>query len=332
MGVKGFSVMSLGSAKIFEPEKVGYQDSIDIIKDELQKTRRSFIKIGWYLKHIREQELYREENYQNIFDFAYDKFHLSQPTANRFIQICEEFSVNHNSPELDQQYADYSVSQLFEMLPMTSDQKEKVSPEMTVKEMRQIKKADKHKIDAEQEEIPGQTSIESDFPEYLPKGTNDTVIDGEYQEVAEKENDIYATSHTQSAFDKKPERHNIEMVSDEDAEISDPEQLVQLPLLKNNDQRKKWLVNYREWGLWYRDEHIDVNYYKYDFDDGSRLIVAEYPQRMGYWKNEKEDEYRYHLLEKNRKGYKGSYDQQYMPSTDSETYLIEFLKNVQNKR
>ena len=79
MGVKGFSVMSLGSAKIFEPEKVGYQDSIDIIKDELQKTRRSFIKIGWYLKHIREQELYREENYQSMENHALLQIKMQKP-------------------------------------------------------------------------------------------------------------------------------------------------------------------------------------------------------------------------------------------------------------
>lgn len=102
--------------------------------------------------------------------------------------------------------------------------------------------------------------------------------------------------------------------------------------MKNNDQRKEWLKNYKEWGLWYRDENIDVNYYKYDFSDGSRLVVAEYPKRRRYW-NTKElaDEHYYHLLEKNREYYgcKERYDHPYTHSTDSETYLVEFLKNLQ---
>ena len=105
-----------------------------------------------------------------------------------------------------------------------------------------------------------------------------------------------------------------------------------LPAMKNNDQRKEWLKNYKEWGLWYRDENIDVNYYKYDFSDGSRLVVAEYPKRRRYW-NTKElaDEHYYHLLEKNREYYgcKERYDHPYTHSTDSETYLVEFLKNLQ---
>ena len=106
----------------------------------------------------------------------------------------------------------------------------------------------------------------------------------------------------------------------------------ELPAMKNNDQRKEWLKNYKDWGIWYRDENIDVNYYKYDFSDGSRLVVAEYPHRRMYWNpNEFEDEHYYHLLDKNRKYYGSdkTFEQQYVNSTDSETSLVEFLKNLQ---
>lgn len=108
-------------------------------------------------------------------------------------------------------------------------------------------------------------------------------------------------------------------------------QRTELPVLKNNDQRKEWLENYKEWGLWYRDENIDVNYYKFDFADGSRLVVAEYPQRYQYWREKREDEAFYHLLEKNKQGYKKTYDEVYRNTTDSETYLVEFLKKIQKK-
>lgn len=105
----------------------------------------------------------------------------------------------------------------------------------------------------------------------------------------------------------------------------------ELPVLKNNEQRKEWLGNFKKWGLWYRDEKIDVNYYKFDFQDGSRLVVAEYPQRQEYWKGEPEDEHFFHLLEKNKQGYKRTYDEQYRQRVDSEDYLVEFLKNMQKK-
>lgn len=112
-------------------------------------------------------------------------------------------------------------------------------------------------------------------------------------------------------------------------EIIQPE----LPSLKNTDQRKEWLRNYKTWGLWYRDENIDVNYYRYDFQDGSRLIVAEHPQRQDYWRKDARDEYFFHLLEKGKKGYGNTrYDEKYRNTPDSETYLVEFLKDLQKKR
>ena len=108
----------------------------------------------------------------------------------------------------------------------------------------------------------------------------------------------------------------------------------ELPKFKNNDQRKEWLRNYEAWGLWYTDRNIDVKYYKYDFADGSRLVVTEYLNRINGWNGkEKEDEYYFHLLEKDKKPYGDGkpYDKQYMNATDSETYLVEFLKNLQKK-
>lgn len=106
----------------------------------------------------------------------------------------------------------------------------------------------------------------------------------------------------------------------------------ELPRLKNNEERKEWLENYQDWGLWYRDERLDVNYYKYDFEDGSRLVVAEYPKREGYWNKEPRDEHFFHFLKKNKKKYASLdevYDEKFRNETDSITSLVEFLKKIQ---
>ena len=119
-------------------------------------------------------------------------------------------------------------------------------------------------------------------------------------------------------------------LEDKDSE-SEPQSQPEFPILKNNDQRKEWLADYKAWGLWYRDEHIDVNYYKYDFPDGSRLVVTEYPERYACWIDKRRDEHYYHLMEKDKKSYKKTYDEQYRHLPDPETYLVEFLKNIQKK-
>lgn len=108
-----------------------------------------------------------------------------------------------------------------------------------------------------------------------------------------------------------------------------------LPVMKNNDQRKEWLRKYKEWGLWYTDEHIGVRYYKYDFENGTRLIVEEYdpePVHNSSWAlNEL---YYMHLVggpepERNNGIPKWTYHSKYNKYPNSETELVEFLKGVQ---
>ena len=109
-----------------------------------------------------------------------------------------------------------------------------------------------------------------------------------------------------------------------------------LPKMKNNDQRKEWLKNHKAWGLWYEDPHIGARYYKYDFDNGARLIAEEYapePKNENSWWIPTESCY-LHLVggpEPERAGGapKWTYHPKYNKFPNSETELIEFLKEIQ---
>lgn len=329
MGIRTFNVMDLGKVGLLDPEQMGYKDSLEIIKDESFKVQKSFVKIGWYLKHIRDHELYLEEGYANIYECASSQLGYSQPTVSRFINICEKFSKGHNSPELDEKYAGFDKSQMIEMLPMEEEQIEKITSDMTVKQIREIKTEGQKKREIsetepewvdEDQDIPGQTSIEEDYPEYLPDAYAIPHKEGHSVENEASDHDQKGRKCI-TRFDNEPEMPEIQSLP------LQPELMV----LKNDQQRKEWLNKYKEWGLWYKDEYIDVNYYKFDFEDGSRLIVAEYPQRHSYWSDEFRDECYYHLLEKGKKGYKTVYDEAYRHNPDSETYLITFLKNLQKR-
>lgn len=349
MAVKPFNVMNLGGAGLFDPKEMGYRDSLDIIKDESVKIQKSFVKIGWYLKHIRDDELYIEEGYANIYECAADQLGYSQSTVSRFINICEKFSKDKDSPELDEKYAGFDKSQMIEMLPLEKEDLEKVTPKMTVKEIREIKENKKKKAghangsnDADKIDLPGQTSIEEDFPEYMPDTSDSKTPDlqeecyatsNEGQEAGENElhEDNQATEDI--VVGGRFGTYNVVDGTFKEKEMVIPWETAQpeLPILKNNDQRKEWLGKYKEWGLWYRDDNIDVNYYKFDFDDGSRLVVAEYPQRHSYYSNKSKDEYYYHLLKKNTKRGGDIYDEKYRCQPDCETELIDFLKNLQRR-
>ncbi len=109
-----------------------------------------------------------------------------------------------------------------------------------------------------------------------------------------------------------------------------------LPEMKNNDQRKEWLRNHKAWGLWYTDPHTGARYYKYDFDNGARLIAEEYaPEQKNEnsWWVPTESCY-LHLVggpEPERAGGvpKWTHHPKYNKFPNSETELIEFLKEIQ---
>ena len=125
---------------------------------------------------------------------------------------------------------------------------------------------------------------------------------------------------------------STDMLPEENKEISEQPLL---PVMKNNDQRKEWLRNYKAWGLWYTDEHIRMRYYKYDFENGARLIAEEYdPEEVkdSRWTHI-ETSYM-HLVggpEPDRKNGipKWTYHSKYNRHPNSETELVEFLKEVQ---
>lgn len=122
-----------------------------------------------------------------------------------------------------------------------------------------------------------------------------------------------------------------------DLEMPEPEEPEQpeLPLMKNNDQRKAWLRDYKSWGLWYADEHIGARYYKYDFENGARLIAEVYDNHNHFTKTDYESSY-LHLVggpepENHPTGAYGRWrrHETYSRYPDSETELVEFLKALQ---
>ena len=117
--------------------------------------------------------------------------------------------------------------------------------------------------------------------------------------------------------------------------MEEPEQ-PPLPEMKNNDQRKEWLRNHKSWGLWYTDPHTEARYYKYDFNNGARLIAEEYDPELkndNSWWVPTESCY-LHLVggpEPERAGGvpKWTYHPKYNKFPNSETELVEFLKEIQ---
>ena len=76
-------------------------------------------------------------------------------------------------------------------------------------------------------------------------------------------------------------------------------------------------------GLWYEDENIGCKYYRYRFDNGAELIVEE-SRGTPYFHLVGGPEAAYGSL-----GPKWSHHTEYCRYPNSETELVEFLKEVQ---
>ncbi len=147
------------------PEKKYYLD-VNLEEAEtnihacLRDAARNVIAVGFYLKRIRDKELYLDAGYKNIWDYAAATFGFSKSTASRYMTRNDKFSVGGNSPILAEEFREYSKAQLQEMLSLDAEQMSAVTPDMTVREIRDLRRPK----EIPYFEIPGQLSL-SDFPE-----------------------------------------------------------------------------------------------------------------------------------------------------------------------
>ncbi len=197
---------------------VSLEDAEVFIRSNLQSAVRSVIATGFYLKHIRDNELYLEAGYKNINEYAMDRFGLSASATSRYITRNTRFSRGGNSPLIDDRFKDFSKSQLQEMLGMSDEQLEQVTPAMTVREIRNMARPK----EIPYIEIPGQTELK-DIPGVMPEeraesfeASTTELFDVEEDETAEDESVVQPVAG-------KPISQEIpvaELMEEENAEIA----------------------------------------------------------------------------------------------------------------
>ena len=121
-------------------ENMTYQEAKDILREKLDYMKKNFIAAGYYMKYIRDNELFREDGYESIWEFAEDNYGIKKSTASRWMSMNDKFSQGGNSPVLAEEFRDFEKSQLQEMLYLDDKQIETVTPDMTVKEIREVRK------------------------------------------------------------------------------------------------------------------------------------------------------------------------------------------------
>lgn len=144
---------------------VSLEEAEGYIFSGLKSVVGNVITAGYYLKCIRDGQLYKEAGYGSIWEYAEDKFGLSVSTASRYMGCNDKYSVGGNSPAIDERYKDFNKSQMWEMLSLDNGQLEQVTPDMTVKQIRELKKPK----EIPYIELPGQIEMLTAFPDISPE-------------------------------------------------------------------------------------------------------------------------------------------------------------------
>lgn len=119
-----------------------------------------------------------------------------------------------------------------------------------------------------------------------------------------------------------------ELEEDDELEEQEEPSPVQsdLPVMRNNDQRKEWLKNYKDWPVWFEVPEASEIYYRFNLPDGISIVICEYHMWLS-WKEKYSDENpdsigtREYLL---NPGYRYLQD-----CCTNRTVLVEHLKNLQ---
>jgi len=120
------------------------------IRQAMYNAAREFVYIGFLLWEVKEYGYYREGGYQDVYDYAAQELGFKKSSVKNFIAITETFGardvkkgwteVKEMTMTIQQPYEKFNYSQLCEMLSMSEKQRQQATPDMTVKQLRALKK------------------------------------------------------------------------------------------------------------------------------------------------------------------------------------------------
>lgn len=127
----------------FREEREMARSSLRYILHDMNDIRTSYIRLGFHLEEFRRCGYYYDFGYPTLEEFCGVNLGLDKSAISRCINVFKEFSACEKGTHkmwIDDKYKDYSYSQLCEMLNMDEEQRKQVIPDMTIKQIREVKK------------------------------------------------------------------------------------------------------------------------------------------------------------------------------------------------
>lgn len=119
------------------------KEDISSAKNKLNGLKKDFVKIGYRLRQIDDNELYRQDGYKTIAEFAKAECGLSPSDTTRFIQINKKYSIGGNSEELRPEFLEYGQSKLAAMLALPDADLNMITPQTSREDIRELNRFNK---------------------------------------------------------------------------------------------------------------------------------------------------------------------------------------------
>lgn len=132
------------------------------IKKAMYDAAKQFVYIGFLLWEVKEYHYYEASGYQDVYDYAEKELNFKKSSTKNFIAVAETFGNKYYDSfetsrailptmQLKPEYNKFNYSQLVEMLSMSESKRKQVKPDMTIKQIREIKKEPEFALEPEYE-------------------------------------------------------------------------------------------------------------------------------------------------------------------------------------
>ncbi|MCD8372192.1 MAG: hypothetical protein LUD27_02695 [Clostridia bacterium] len=308
------------------------QEKFSILKDYVAEIRceskalvYSYIRLGQIFTDIHDNNLYYSclvggMRYNDFFAFMYAVFGFKKSTVYNLMTVYKRFSTT--DCKVSEEYSDYSYSQLVELVSISDDKKkmERISPEMTVSEMRELKqfwRSDGFNVTAKDWKDELQTARERHAEESIKQ-----------KKEKRRQGILNLLNSDKGETDKTEAKATSEVNASVAAKIITSNQIAGIRVgdtrlrFKSDKERKDFInvVNCKKWNLYIVIPDLSLEYRRFIFANGDSLIAefGHYYPNYQTDPNKAQDYFRLHLQTKEQ------------PVFNCEgiapTYVVEYMK------
>lgn len=120
-----------------------WMDIKEKIRKDMNSVKHAFVRIGYNLRRIRDDEMYKQDGYDNLADFAREELGIGASMVSRLISINEKYSIDGYSETLLPQYENFKQASLVEMLSLPETDLQMVTPTMAREDIRELRRFNK---------------------------------------------------------------------------------------------------------------------------------------------------------------------------------------------